>query len=134
MFLHGWKTHIHFSDSEAHAHNMKGICPAERNGEMKYIMIDPSHVSKIHNNILKSYNNDECTILLTLPAWQETHWSMWADAFNWDRQNSMQIHRKFTDENLNPSNACKTRNKLAEDLLDSEMHISFILKKVLEQR
>jgi hypothetical protein len=90
-------------------------------GHMIFIM-DVSHViKKIRNNTIKSGIQKGATRLLTLPSQYTIQWQMFTDCFLWDKQNAFQLHKKLTNEHLFPSTQSKMRNKLAEDILDSEM-------------
>lgn len=46
---------------------------------------------------------------------------MFIDCYKWDKLNSLQLHRKLTNDHLYPNNQLKMRNHLAEDVLNSEM-------------
>ena len=48
-------------------------------------------------------------------------WSQWQDAYQWDRQNPLQIHHHLTHEHLFLDSASKMRNRLAEDVLNTDM-------------
>ena len=99
-------------------------------------MMDPSHViKKIRNNIIKSGISDKSTRTLTLPSNDTILWQMFVDAFNWDRTNALQLHRKLTNEHIYPSNQEKMRNHLAEDVLCTEMlHLFLQFQKYMGDR
>lgn len=85
-------------------------------------MMDVSHVlKKIRNNVIKSGISAKCTRLLTLPNDLTVQWQMFIDCYRWDQQNSLQLHRKLSNEHLFPDSQLKMRNYLAEDVLDKEM-------------
>ena len=85
-------------------------------------MMDVSHVlKKIRNNVIKSGISAKCTRLLTLPNDLTVQWHMFIDCYRWDQQNSLQLHRKLSNEHLFPDSQLKMRNYLAEDVLDKEM-------------
>lgn len=78
-------------------------------------------MKKVRNNIIKSGNKKGCTRLLILQSGYEIHWKMWLDTYQWDTQNPIQIRQALTNEHRLPSNSNKKRNKLAEDVLNTEM-------------
>jgi hypothetical protein len=84
--------------------------------------MDYSHVAKkIRNNVLKSGIKKGCTRLLTLKDGITVQWQMFIDAYEWDKQNSLSIHRKLSHEHIYPNNLEKMRNHLAEEVLNSDM-------------
>jgi hypothetical protein len=48
-------------------------------------------------------------------------WQMFMDCYKWDQQNSLQLHRKLTNEHIFPDTQQKMRNHLAEEVLNNEM-------------
>lgn len=102
--------------------NYKFISPSPCTSQPVIFMMDVSHVlKKIRNNIIKSGILNKCTRILTLPSGLTIQWQMFIDCFKWDQQNSLQLHRKLTNEHLFPDSQLKMRNHLAEDVLDKEM-------------
>ena len=96
-------------------------CPTNPYKEMVFLM-DPSHsFKKIRNKIMKSGIRKESTRLLKVPSGREVQWKMWIDAYLWDKQNPIQIHRKLSNDHIFPNNSNKMRNKLAEEVLDGDM-------------
>lgn len=85
-------------------------------------MMDVSHVlKKIRNNTMKSGITKKSTRNLTLPSGFTVQWQMFIDCYKWDQQNSLQLHRKLTNDHIFPDSQMKMRNYLAEDVLNSEM-------------
>ena len=85
-------------------------------------MMDISHViKKIRNNVLKSGVAKFSTRNLTLPDKSILQWEMWVNAYKWDQQNALQLHRKLTNEHIFLTQQGKMRNHLAEEVLNSEM-------------
>lgn len=85
-------------------------------------MMDYSHVmKKVRNNIIKSGLKKTSTRNLTLPNDDVIQWQMWTDCYQWDQQNGLQIHRRLTNEHIFPSQQCKMRNHLAEEVLNCDM-------------
>lgn len=83
--------------------------------------MDPCHlIKKIRNSVLSSVFLQSHQRLLTVNG-HVIIWKMWIDAFNWDLTNSFRVHHKLSDEHIFPTNSQKMRNKLAFDVLDSEM-------------
>ncbi|KAJ8307454.1 hypothetical protein KUTeg_015538 [Tegillarca granosa] len=84
--------------------------------------MDPCHlIKKIRNSVLSSGFLRSHQRLLTVDG-NFIIWKMWIDAYQWDRStNTFPIHHKLTDEHLFPTNAQKLRNKLAFQVLDSDM-------------
>ena len=112
---------MHFQKKTQVMEKMSAPCPTNPSERMIF-MVDPSHTfKKVRNNIIKSGIKKGCTRLLKLQNGYEIQWQMWIDAYQWDKQNPIQIHRALTNEHLFPSNSSKMRNKLAEDVLNTEM-------------
>ena len=85
-------------------------------------MMDISHViKKIRNNVLKSGVAKFSTRNLTLPDKSILQWEMWVNAYKWDQQNALQLHRKLTNEHIFLTQQGKMRNHLAKEVLNSEM-------------
>ena len=85
-------------------------------------MMDISHViKKIRNNVLKSGVTKSSTRNLTLPNKNIIQWEMWVNAYKWDQQDALQLHRKLTNEHIFLSQQGKMRNHLAEEVLNHEM-------------
>jgi hypothetical protein len=97
--------------------------------ETVIFMMDYSHVmKKVRNNILKSGIKKTSTRNLQLPNDDIIQWQMWTDCYHWDQQNGLQIHRRLTNEHIFPSQQCKMRNHLAEEVLNSDMlHLFFTI-------
>ncbi|KAK3107457.1 hypothetical protein FSP39_015012 [Pinctada imbricata] len=90
--------------------------------ECVVFMMDYSHViKKLRNNILKSGIKKGCTRNVTLVTGENIQWQMFCDAYHWDKQNALQIHRRLTNEHLYPSTQSKMRNHLAEQVMDTDM-------------
>ncbi|KAH3750426.1 hypothetical protein DPMN_184948 [Dreissena polymorpha] len=70
---------------------------------------------------MKSGTHEMCTRLLKFADGKEVQWSMWVDAYKFDHTNPVQIHRKLTNEHIFPNQSEKMRNKLAEEVLDTDM-------------
>lgn len=86
------------------------------------LMMDFSHVvKKMRNNIIKSGVQEGCTRNLTLANGDTIQWQMFKDAYNWDLENALAIHRKLTHEHLYPNTQEKMRNHLAEEVLNLDM-------------
>ena len=120
---------MHFQNKNQVKEKMSAPCPTNP-AERMIFMMDPSHTfKKVRNNIIKSGIKKGCTRLLKLQSGHEVHWQMWIDAYQWDKQNPIQTHRALTNEHLFPSNSSKMRNKLAEDVLNSEMLNLFVSYK-----
>ena len=100
----------------------KFLSPSPCTPDPVIFMMDISHVlKKIRNNVLKSGITSKCTRILTLPNELTVQWQMFIDAYRWDQQNSLQLHRKLSNDHLFPDSQLKMRNYLAEDILDKEM-------------
>ncbi|CAG2207258.1 unnamed protein product [Mytilus edulis] len=108
---------MHFPDGNSLCTNMIAKC-FKYPGRKIVLFMDPCHLlKKIRNSILSSGFLESHQRLLTI-----NESKMWIDAYNWDRTtNSFHIHHKLSEEHIFPSNAQKMRNKLAFDVLDSEM-------------
>ncbi|KAL4229198.1 hypothetical protein ACF0H5_012237 [Mactra antiquata] len=61
------------------------------------------------------------TRLLTVQNGLTIHWEMFVNSYKWDTQNSLQLHRKLTNEHIYPDTNQKMRNYLAEDILNKKM-------------
>lgn len=46
---------------------------------------------------------------------------MWVNAYQWDQQNALQLHRKLSNEHIYPSSQGKMRNHLAEEVLSNDI-------------
>ena len=94
------------------------MCPTQ---QISFVM-DYSHViKKIRNNINKSgsmpYNKRNITL-----NGNYIHWNQWKSAYTWDIcTNPFPVHQKLSNENMYLTSESKMRNRLAEDVLDSEM-------------
>lgn len=121
-----------FPEKDMAEKDFSAVCPTNPFKQL-IMMMDPSHCfKKIRNNVISSGNHKGCIRLLTLPSGLEIHWQMWQDAYQWDRQNPVQIHKALTNEHLYPNSASKMRNKLAEDALNEEMlNLMYAYKKSL---
>ena len=53
------------------------------------------------------------------------HWSMWREAYEFDKQHSLRIHRKLTADHIDLSWGQKMRNHLAADVLGEDMLVLF---------
>jgi hypothetical protein len=85
-------------------------------------MMDYSHVvKKIRNNILKSGTKKGCTRNLCLASGENIQWDMFVNCFEWDQNNALQINRYLSHEHIYLNTQNKMRNRLAEDVLNSEM-------------
>ncbi|MES9883829.1 MAG: hypothetical protein ABW185_23505 [Sedimenticola sp.] len=110
--------HIHIDSALVNRYSVQSPC----SNRCLVFMMDFSHVAKkIRNNVLKSGIHKACTRLLTLTSGYTVQWQMFVDAFEWDRQNCLSLHRKLSHEHLHPNNQEKMRNHLAEEVLNSEM-------------
>lgn len=112
---------LHFPEGTIIEKRFKAPMPCNFTKEMIFFM-DPSHTfKKIRNNIMKSGNHNKSTRLLKLADGKEVQWTMWVDAYKFDRTNPVQIHRKLTNEHIFPNQSEKMRNKLAEEVLNADM-------------
>ncbi|XP_070559920.1 uncharacterized protein [Ptychodera flava] len=111
---------MHFDGNPRHEAFMM---PNLFNPLQKVIFImDPSHIfKKIRNNLLKSgFANFHVRQLKHKGNY--ITWEHWIRAYQWDqRNNSVRVHRRLTDEHLFPNPQQKMRNKLAEQVLDVDM-------------
>lgn len=88
-----------------------------------YIIQDPKHVlKKIRNNIEASTNKHKSTAgrYLVLNG-KCVIWEHFKEAYMFNTQMGFRIHRKLTKEHIEISGASKMRNKLAEEVLNTEM-------------
>ncbi|XP_052250781.1 uncharacterized protein LOC127857994 isoform X1 [Dreissena polymorpha] len=86
------------------------------------LMMDVSHViKKVRYNIMKSGISKGCTRNLLLPDESPIQWQMWINAFEWDQENGLKLHRKLTKEHIYPSTQSKMRNHLANEVLNNDM-------------
>ena len=100
---------------------MMSVSPCNPNKSVIFMM-DLSHgIKKIRNNVLKSGISKFCTRNLTLPNKDLIQWQIWVNAYKWDQQNALQLHRKLTNEHLFPTSPGKMRNHLAEEVLNKDM-------------
>lgn len=92
--------------------------PAEP--DITFIM-DYSHVIKrVRNNISKS--SDIAGSVRQLFFHQPILWQYWINAFRWDRvTNAFPIHRKLSEEHLYLTIESRVRNKLDEEVPNSDM-------------
>lgn len=110
---------LHFPDEQMLSNNFvtrNYIVP-----EMPMIFImDYSHVAKkIRNSILSSESGSKVRELML--EGKAIFWSMWEEAWQWDRQNPIQIHRKLSRSHIQLDDSSKVRNHLAEEVLDCNM-------------
>ncbi len=91
-----------------------------------YIVLgfDCKHVVKrIRNNILSSGHGKEFTRCL-VHRYHEIVWQHWIDAYQWDcsaNPEMQRLHHRLTREHIEPRNASKMRNHLAEECLNTDM-------------
>ena len=112
---------IHFPEEKIIESRFKAPMPCNPTKSIIFFM-DPSHTfKKIRNNLMKSGNHTKSTRLLKLPNGHEIQWSMWVDAYTFDRSNPIQIHQKLTNGHLFPNQSEKMRSKLAEEVLNADM-------------
>ena len=99
------------------------VCSSQCNPIKSVIfMMDISHViKKFRNNVLKSGVTKSSTRQLTLPNKNIIQWEMWVNAYKWDQQNALQLHRKLTNEHIFLTQQGKMRNHLAEEVFNTEM-------------
>ena len=84
-----------------------------------FLIMDIKHtIKKIRNSFFSSGPNKTRLIILN---GQQVTWTLWEEAFKWDRLNPIQIHPKLTHAHISLDNASKMRNHLAEDVLDNNM-------------
>ena len=94
------------------------MCPSQ---PISFVM-DYSHViKKIRNNINKSgsmpYNKRNITL-----NGNYIHWNQWKSAYSCNIcTNPFLVHQKLSNEHMYRTSESKMRNRLAEDMLDSEM-------------
>ena len=82
------------------------------------MILDPSHLFKeIRNNIYKSGIQKWHTRLLVIDE-KEVVWDMFRQAYEWDKQHPLPVHQRLTNEHINPNDADKMRNHLAEEVLN----------------
>lgn len=111
---------MHFASGNPLASKMVARCYKNPTKKIIFLM-DPCHlIKKIRNSVLSSGFLQSHQRLLTVNG-HVIIWKMWIDAFNWDLTNSFRVHHKLSDEHIFPTNSPKMRNKLAFDVLDSEM-------------
>jgi len=116
------RSFMHLCVGDNHNGNYNFLSQNPTTSQPVIFTMDVSHVlKKIRNNILKSGITPKCTRNLTLPNGNVIQWQMFIDCFKWDQQNSLQLHRKLTNEHIFPDSQQKMRNYLAEDVLNSEM-------------
>jgi hypothetical protein len=77
-------------------------------------------LKKIRNNIASSLLAKESKRSLVHKG-KAIVWSQWESAYEWDKKNTFQQHFKLTDEHFLLTSSNKMRNKLAEQVLDSDM-------------
>jgi hypothetical protein len=56
-----------------------------------------------------------------LPTGQTIEWYHWVKAYEWDRRNPIQIHKKLTREHIELNSKTKMRNHLAEEVIHLDM-------------
>ena len=90
--------------------------------KISFIM-DYSHVmKKIRNNILKSGYSAFHKRLLTIGG-EHIIWDHWLKAFQWDSaSNSLKVYQQLTQDHFFLNSQLKMRNKLAEEVLNDNMH------------
>ena len=80
--------------------------------------MDVKHnLKKIRNGLLKSNGIDKSLEV----AGSAVKWSHFQEAHDYNKSHLWKIHRKLSDEHFELTGPNKMRNKLAEDVLDSEM-------------
>lgn len=70
---------------------------------------------------MKSGVSQKSTRILTLQNSHTIQWQMFVDCFKWDQQNSLQLHRKLTNDHIYLDFQLKKRNYMAEEVLNEEM-------------
>jgi hypothetical protein len=84
------------------------------------MIMDYSHcIKKIRNSIYSSGLHG--TRSLESADGVSILWKFWSEAFEFDRTNPLQCHRKLSHEHIVLDNAAKMRNHLAEQVLDEDM-------------
>ena len=85
-----------------------------------FLIQDIKHVlKKIRNSVSASSTNSKvrCLVLNDLPIL----WDYWVQAYHYNSSFVLRIHPKLTKEHVYLTNASKMRNKLANQVLDSDM-------------
>lgn len=82
--------------------------------DIKYVL------KKTCNSVSASSTNSKirCLVLNDLPIF----WDYWVQAYHYNSSFGLRIHPKLTKEHVYLTNASKMRNKLANQVLDSDMH------------
>ena len=116
------RSFMHLCVGENSYLNYKFLSPSPTTSQSVIFIMDVSHViKKIRNNIMKSGIHSKCTRNMVLENGHVIQWQMFIDCYKWDTHNSLQCHRKLTNDHIFPDNQQKMRNHLAEQVLNSEM-------------
>ena len=88
------------------------------------IIMDYSHImKKIRNNILKSGFSENHKRLLSLGIQNENIiWDHWYRSYQWDiSSNTLKVYQQLTQDHFFLNSQLKMRNRLAEEVLNSNM-------------
>ena len=104
------------SPSKALYLTQNSVCP----DQLLAMIMDYSHcIKKIRNSIYSS--GHQGMRYLESASGVAIVWKYWSDAYQFDRTNPIQYHRKLTHEHIVMDNCAKMRNHLAEHVLDEDM-------------
>ena len=107
---------IHFLQ-DAFEKGFMSISPINPEKKMIFLMDVKHNLKKIRNGLLKSNGIDKSLEV----AGSAVKWSHFQEAHDYNKSHLWKIHQKLSDEHFELTGPNKMRNKLAEDVLDSEM-------------
>ena len=110
---------INFNGSSPSAEKYLALSPIVRSQRVAFIM-DYSHViKKIRNSLYNSGPNGTRSILSSRGL--DIQWKAWVEAYDFDRSNPIQVHKKLTKDHIYLDTSSKMRNHLAEEVLNDDM-------------